>query len=106
MRDEIDLPPPLRLKVFSKAGGICAKCGKRIDGSREQWAAVRTTPVGDDSLGNLAPVHVQCGAELVADAASDAQKARSNWPNKRSLPFSRKSPLKRKVSGRIVRRDD
>jgi hypothetical protein len=24
MRDEIDLPPPLQLKVFSNAGGICA----------------------------------------------------------------------------------
>jgi hypothetical protein len=105
MQDVINLPPPLRLKVFSKAGGICANCGKRIDGSREQWAAVRTTSVGDDSSGNFAPVHVQCGAEPVADAASDVQKARASWPNKRSLPFSRKSPLKRKVSGRIVRRE-
>src|SRR4051794_32365623 len=85
IRDEINLPPPLRLKVFSKAGGICAKCGKRIDGSREQWAAVRTTSGGDDSPGNFAPVHVQCGAEPVADAASDVQhKARTSWPNQRS----------------------
>jgi len=54
MPDEINLPPPLSLKVFSNAGGICAKCGTRIDGSREQWAAVRTSSGGNNSLENFA----------------------------------------------------
>src|SRR5829696_5562307 len=42
MPDEINLPPPLSLKVFSNARGICAKCGTRIDGSREH--GLRSAP--------------------------------------------------------------
>ena len=104
MPDEGSLPSLLRLRVFSEAGGICAKCGKRIDGSREQWTAIRMS--SDDALGKLAPIHVECPAGTHSDAnAFDAHKVRSGWPQKRSMPFNRKSPLKRKISGKVVKRD-
>ena len=43
MRDEIDLPPPLRLKVFSNAGGICAN------------AASASTALGSNRLRSAPP---------------------------------------------------
>jgi hypothetical protein len=104
MPEEGSLPSLLRLRVFSEAGGICAKCGKRIDGSREQWTA---TPLSSgDALGKLAPIHVECPSDTYSDGnAPDAHKVRTGWPQKRSMPFNRKSPLKRKISGKIVKRD-
>ncbi len=104
MSNDSDLPSPLRLRVFSEAGGICAKCGKRIDGSREQWTA---TPLSSgEALGKLGPIHVECPPDTYSDGnAPDAHKVRTGWPQKRSIPFARKSPLKRKISGKIVKRD-
>jgi hypothetical protein len=106
MPEDQELPPALRLRVFSNAGGICATCGKRIEGSREPWLP-RRIAAGDNGVRNFAPVHTECPGrgDSGGDSSSYEQRAETGWPKKRTMPFGRKSHLKRKITGKIVERD-
>jgi hypothetical protein len=106
--DEAELSPALRLTVFSRSGGVCALCGKRIAGTREPWVPRRVTSSELSAL-NLKPAHVTCPAHGQTDRREQSpgeMGSRSGEIAKISnLPFGRKSALKRKINGRIVRRD-
>jgi hypothetical protein len=104
VHDDSELPRAVQLRVFSKANGTCINCGKRIDGSRDQWVLQRLSDSGDELADNFAPAHAQC--PVSARAAEDSPGAAGkSWPRKQSLPFGRKIGFKRKITGEIVKRD-
>lgn len=108
-----------RARFFADHGGVCALCGGQIDGAREGWDIDHVIPRclgGTDDPDNLQLVHTKChrgsAGKTARDrevlAKSDSVRARhdgSKAPSRRPLPFSRKDPLKRKLSGEVVRRD-
>jgi hypothetical protein len=107
--DEAELSPALRLAVFSRSGGVCTLCGKRIDGTREPWVPRRVTSSEPSAL-SLKPAHVTCPGYGQTDGGEQLPEMGSRSGDiakisKRALPFGRKSALKRKINGRIVRRD-
>ena len=110
MTDEAELSPALRLTVFSRSGGVCTLCGKRIDGTREPWVPRRVASSEPSAL-NLKPAHVTCPGNGQTDGGEQSPGEMGSRSgeiakiSKRALPFGRKSALKRKINGRIVRRD-
>jgi hypothetical protein len=110
MTSEAELSPPLRLAIFSRSGGICAVCGKRIDGTREPWAPRRIINPDGNTLDRLHPAHIMCPGKDrdVGKGYPHATQSRSGEvanTSKRPLPFGRTSAFKRKIDGRIVKRD-
>jgi hypothetical protein len=106
--DSVDLAPAIRLRVWQKTGGVCVLCQRRIDGVQEPWITRETGPAHDpvDEFANLGPAHASCATEGRAEARDQRQGSvppKLSGPAKRSLPFGRKSPLKRKVTGEVVK---
>lgn len=105
-----------RARIFSAAGGICHLCGQPIDGTREEWDADHVIALeisGDDSDENLRPAHKRChidktakqDAPAIAKAKRVQAKHNGAWRPKSTIPGSRGSKWKRKISGETVRRD-
>lgn len=104
-----------RLEMFIRHNGICCICGFKIDGVREMWDE-HINPLwlaGDNSAENRAPAHVRCARQKTASEATDRAKIRSSAekhfgayrPKGRPMPGSRRSGLKRKMDGTVVRRE-
>ena len=98
-----------RLKVFSRHGGLCLHCGRRINGIDEAWTIAKAEPgLNDDGL---RPAHVFCGEVQRRDGEEVPFKAPAvpfqggRVKGQRTMPLGRKSPWKRKVDGTIVKRD-
>jgi len=108
------LTPHRRLQVWEKTGGRCVLCHRTIDGVRERWIAehIRALELGGaDDLANMGPAHEACASAKTRDdhrwaAQAKRQKIRHIGAevSKRSLPFGKATPWKRKVSGKIVPR--
>jgi 5-methylcytosine-specific restriction enzyme A len=93
------------LRIFAQYNGTCVRCGKRINGARDEWVVERIAPTTDD-LTSFAPVHRACpGVSNNAEAGERRPSPDPDWPTKRPLPFGRKSRLKRKITGEIVSRE-
>jgi hypothetical protein len=105
-----------RLKAWERTGGICVVCDQPIDGVRERWIVehIRALELGGaDEIENMGPAHDTCGREKTrADHARSAQAKRQKIRHLgaavavKPLIGSRASPLKRKIDGTVVRRDD
>lgn len=108
------LTPHRRLQVWEKTGGTCVLCCRKIDGGRERWIAehIRALELGGaDDLDNMGPAHEACALVKTQDDHRRAAKAKRQkiqhigaQSSKKPLPFGKRSPWKRKVSGHIVLR--
>jgi 5-methylcytosine-specific restriction enzyme A len=52
-----------RVRIFTKADGMCCLCGGKIDGTKERWIIEHIRPLGllgEDGGDNLAPAHERC----------------------------------------------
>lgn len=105
-----------RLKVWERSGGICVVCGHPIDGVRDRWIVehIRALELGGaDEFDNMGPAHEACGRDKTRDdhaAAAQAKRRKIRHLGAQAvtypLPASKRSALKRKVDGTVVRRDD
>lgn len=104
-----------RVRIFAAAGGVCHLCGVDIRHG-EAWEVEHVIPLamgGDDHGDNLQPAHVAChraktNGDLGALAKAKRVEARhigAKAPSKTPLPGGKRSPWKRLMSGRIIRRD-
>jgi len=108
------LTPHRRLQVWEKTGGLCALCGRKINGACERWIAehIRALELGGaDDYGNMGPAHEACVYAKTQDDHRRTAKAKRQKiqhigakTSRRPLPFGRTSPWKRKVSGQVVPR--
>jgi hypothetical protein len=98
-------PAVLRIRAWQNTGGVCVLCRRRINGLRESWTVkpAGRRDGGVSEVEQLGPAHVSC-TEAESALETGAPPADESRTRKRSLPFGRKSPLKRKISGKIVRR--
>jgi hypothetical protein len=106
-----------RLKLFEAHGGLCALCGQKIQVG-EGWIDEHLRALGllgTNDLDNRAPVHKACAAaktfgpdgDLAMIAKAKRVKAKHLGLRKRStFPGSRSGPLKKKVNGQVVRRNE
>jgi 5-methylcytosine-specific restriction endonuclease McrA len=89
-------------------------CERSIDGARERWIVehIRALELGGaDELSNMAPAHEACALAKTREdhrraARAKRQKIRHIGADepKRPLPFGKRSPWKRTLSGKIVLR--
>jgi 5-methylcytosine-specific restriction endonuclease McrA len=103
-----------RLQVWERTGGTCVLCHQKINGPRERWIAehIRALELGGlDDLDNMGPAHEECALVKTKDDHRRAAKAKRQkiqhigaQAAKKPLPFGRRSPWKRKVSGQIIPR--
>src|SRR5215210_7256472 len=89
----------IRIRAWQMTKGVCVLCQRRIDGVREPWMVKQAGSlelVSESRL--LGPAHASCVG--VGPEAEDIKEllGRTTF-TKRGLPFDRKSPLKRKMSG-------
>jgi 5-methylcytosine-specific restriction endonuclease McrA len=105
-----------RLRIFEQAGGRCHVCGLKIQVG-EPWDLDHIIALalgGEDVDENLAPVHAKTchraktsGGDVPAIAKAKRREARHKgaYRSKRPMPGGRDSPWKRKMDGKVVRRD-
>lgn len=104
-----------RVTLFQTHGGICHICQGRI-AIGDAWEVEHVIPLaqgGEDGGDNLRPAHVRCHAGKTAVDAGDTARAKRREArhlgakaSRTPLPFGKRSPLKRKINGQIVRRHD
>jgi hypothetical protein len=96
----------VRIRAWQKTKGVCVLCHRRIDGVREPWTVKQAVPSECDpgSSRLLGPAHACCPG-IGHDAEDTKEPLGRTTFAKRGLPFGRKSPLKRKMSGRVVQRE-
>lgn len=106
-----------RAQIFLDAGGVCHLCSGRIDAAREAWEVEHIIPLaqgGDDHGDNLRPAHVKCHRTKSAKDAGDTARAKrleakhigTKAPTRATIPGSKRSPFKRTIDGRTIRRTE
>lgn len=106
-----------RLDVHAAANGICHICGEIINLAREKFEVEHVVPFalgGQDTTSNWRPAHVHCHRSKTKTDITQIAKAKrvkakyegTFRPSRHKLPGGRKSPLKKKLSGEVVRRDE
>ena len=108
------IPPRVRLRVFERAGGVCALTGRKIYPG-DRWDCDHRVPLalgGEHRESNLQPVLAEAHREKTAEdvaakakAARVAKKHRGLHHPKAKIPGSRGTPFKRRIDGTTVRRD-
>jgi 5-methylcytosine-specific restriction enzyme A len=105
-----------RVAVFEAAGGACHICGGLI-WVGVQWDVEHVIPLalgGADDPSNWRPAHTTChsskthGQDVPSIAKAKRREARhlgAKAPSRNPLPFGRKSGLKRRMDGTIVKRE-
>lgn len=104
-----------RVRIFDAAAGLCHLCGLKIHAETgERWEVEHRKPLwlgGADEESNMAPAHVICHAaksssERTIKAKGDRVRAKylGARRTKYRWPAGKDSPLKKKISGRVVRR--
>lgn len=114
-----DTPAPTRVKarVVARQNGKCAcGCGQKLGLAGERIDFDHETAIilgGENREGNLRAIRYPCHKpktkQDVAQKSIEARKRNKNLglaKPKATLPGSRGSKWKRKVSGEVVRRDD
>lgn len=113
--DDAAIPPRVRVRVFERYNGICQITGRKIMPG-DRWDcdhAIALSNGGEHRESNLQPV-LSSGhrAKTRDDVATKGKIARVRAKHlgvstkKATLPGSRASKWKRKISGEIVRREN
>ena len=97
---------------------LCHICDRRISPGRDDWDADhirRHAEGGEETSENLWPAHAAChrtkSAKDVGEVAKGKRVAAKHYGIKRGpkkgrpMPFGRKSALKKKIGGEVVRRE-
>jgi hypothetical protein len=105
-----------RLQAWERTKGVCVICEAPIDGVRDRWIVehIRALELGGlDDLTNMGPAHEACGrAKTRDDHARTARAKRQKALHLGAsvtlspMPGSRSSPLKRKLNGRVILREE
>ena len=110
------LSPKQRLAIFMRDGGRCHICSGLIQVGKS-WDLDHIIALalgGEDVDENLAPVHAKTchrtkstGGDVPALAKAKRREARHKgaYRSKRPMPGGRDSPWKRRMDGKVVRRD-
>ncbi len=105
-----------RARLFDSHNGLCHICGLKIDAVRDGFEVEHIIPLamgGADDETNVAPAHVAChrtkttkDSRQIAKANRVRAKHNGAARPKSTLPGSKASGWKRKISGETVRRDE
>lgn len=103
-----------RVALFQAAGGICHICQGRITVG-EAWEVEHIIPLalgGDDHGANLQPAHVKCHRVKSSEDATNTARAKRREAkllgakvSRTPMPFGKRSPLKKRMDGSVVRRE-
>lgn len=103
-----------RLQLFLEHNGVCCICGQKIVAAT--WIVEHVNPLwrdGKNDQDNLAPAHTDCARAKTKTEAKDrakgrriAEKRAGAHQSSRPMPCGRHSPWKKKMDGRVVRRDE
>lgn len=113
--DDAPVPPRVRLRVFERSGGRCAKCERRVMPGDPPWACDHVVAIingGANRETNLQMLCDWCHKQKTrSDVAlkSDTYATRMahfgfRRTSKRPMPHGKNSPTKRKVTGEVVPR--
>jgi 5-methylcytosine-specific restriction protein A len=110
-----EFPAKVKIAAFQRADGKCETCRAFLYPSKTHFDHIVPDALGGEPT--LANAQVLCGAchatktgkhDVPAIAKAKRREA-AHWgakaPSRTPLPFGRKSPLKRKMDGSVVRRD-
>jgi 5-methylcytosine-specific restriction protein A len=112
--DDTPVPPRVRLRVFTRFGGVCQICTTKI--AVKRWVCDHKKALcngGENRESNLWPIHESCDRTVktpgdVAERAANDRVAMRHAGIKRrkgpAMPGSRDSPYKRKIGGGWERR--
>ena len=112
LHDDQAIPPRVKIRVFEKAGGVCAECTLQIIGKlRPAYDHIQALINGGrHTESNLQLLCVPCHAiKTKADVAEKSVTARVRAKHlgirkPSRFPGSRDDKFKRKVNGRVVSR--
>ncbi|WP_170167094.1 HNH endonuclease [Paracoccus methylarcula] len=101
--------------MFETHGGTCHICGGKVQVG-ESWDLEHVIPLamgGEDDEGNVAPAHTACHREKTSEDAAQIAKANrvrakhfgAKSERRATIPGSKGSKWKRKLSGQTVLRD-
>lgn len=104
-----------RVRIFRAGGGLCSICGLRIDAGQD-WDVSHETPLalgGADEESNMKPAHRACHRRHTAEvdlpqvAKAKRQEARHIGAkvSARPMPGSRRSGLRKRMNGKVERRE-
>lgn len=108
--DDSQIPPRVRLRVFTRHGGICHLSGRKIRAA-DAWDCDHVVALangGQHRESNLAPAlrgkHREKTARDVAEKAKNDRIAKRHLGIKKRSTFacSRDSRFKKKISGEVV----
>lgn len=101
------------LQLFIAEDGICCVCSAKIDGVKQAWDE-HIDPLwlnGTNARENRGVAHVRCARVKSAAETRDRSKIRSTAEkhfgahrSSRPMPCGRRSRLKKKMDGTVVRR--
>ena len=113
--DDSPIPLRVRLRVFNRLGGRCAKCTRKIL-SGDSWQCDHIIPLiqgGSNSENNLQPLCAHCHRSKTNAEVSEKSRVyrtslkhfvRHRKTSKRPIFGSKASGWKKKMDGSIVRR--
>lgn len=104
------------LQLFIAHNGICCVCGYKIDGVKEAWDE-HVNPLwrtGTNEPSNRGVAHDRCARQKSAAETTQRAKVRSvsekhfgaRRAKTKPMPFGRRSGLKKKMDGTVVRRGE
>ena len=109
-----DFTNATKAKAYLRDGGRCVLCTRKVGVGGEQAEYDHIKPVwegGDNSLENCRTLCAHCHQPVTKEQAGQRSEARRHQkkmagikPRKRVILGSKASPLKKKVSGEVVRR--
>jgi len=109
------LSAKIRLQIFQTHKGLCHICGGKVNVG-ESWDVEHVIPFamgGEDNETNWAVAHVKCHRTKTVQDVAEIAKAkrrearhRGSHQSRTPLPFGKKSKLKKKMDGTIVRRNE
>lgn len=110
-----EFPAKVKIAAFQRADGKCESCGAFLFPSKTHYDHIVPDALGGEpTLENCSPKCAACHSDkttkqdLPAIAKAKRREA-AHWgakaPSRTPMPFGRKSPLKRKMNGTVVRRD-
>jgi 5-methylcytosine-specific restriction protein A len=111
--DDDQIPPRVRIRVFTKYDGVCQECQTKIVAKR--WICDHRIAIingGENRESNLAPIHEACDkTKTAADVAEKSKVYRKKAKHLglklrkgRPFPGSRASGWKKMMNGSVVLR--
>ena len=113
--DDEAIPPRVKLRLFERAAGKCAKCTRKILIGDPPWACDHVVALCNGGKHTESNLQVLCDWCHKAKTVDDVAQKRKSYAtrmahlgfrptSKRPMPHGKKSATKRTMDGRVVRR--